>query len=57
MLAMSAYKTYRFCIKYTCRGYLQRKKMRKYLASNQMDPDDIVEIGNNRGTRAAAKYN
>lgn len=22
MLAMSAYKTYRFCVKYTCRGYL-----------------------------------
>lgn len=55
MLAMSAYKTYRFCIKYTCRGYLQRRKMAKYLASNQMDPDDLAEVGEPRGARAAAQ--
>lgn len=45
MLAMSAYKTYRFCIKYTCRSYLARRRMMKYLQSNQLDPDDVVEIG------------
>ena len=57
MLAMSTYKTYRFCVKYTCRGYLQRRKMMKYLASNQMDPDDLVEIGGSRGAQAATKFN
>ena len=30
MLAMSGYKTYRFCIKYTLRNYLRERKMRKY---------------------------
>ena len=27
MLLMSAYKTYRFCVKYTCREYFQQRRM------------------------------
>lgn len=63
MLAMSAYKTYRFCVKYTCRGYLQRRRMMKYLASDQLDPDELAVIGDGRNgskggaQRPAAKFN
>jgi len=28
MLLMSAYKTYRFCIKYTCRDYLRKRRQK-----------------------------
>lgn len=60
MLSMSAYKTYRFCIKYTCRDYVRRRKMRKYLESNQLDPDEahaeIVQRRVGAGSRAT-KFN
>jgi len=31
MLGMSAYKTYRFCKKYTFQEYHRKKRMQKYL--------------------------
>jgi len=40
MLALAAYKTYRFCIKYTLRDYFRRRRMSKYLASAQHDSDE-----------------
>ena len=44
MLMMSLYKTYRFCIKYTLRDYLQQRRRRKYLQqSHESDEMDIKE--------------
>ena len=31
MLALSMYKTYRFCVKYTFREYFRKKRLRQYL--------------------------
>lgn len=46
MLMMSAYKTYRFCVKYTCREFLQRRKMNKYKDNqNRMAGGDVDYIG------------
>jgi len=56
MLTMAAYKTYRFCIKYTCRTYLARRRMMKYLQSNQLDPDDVAEIGDGMDGPGSVKY-
>ena len=33
MLAMSLYKTYRFCIKYTLKDYLTERRRRRYYES------------------------
>lgn len=45
MLLMSAYKTYRFCIKYTCRDYLARRKMNKYNDNKRKMGSDVDFIG------------
>ena len=52
MLGMSAFKSYRFCIKYTCRDYLRRRRMKKYLASAREDSDETEFRRNYRGDQA-----
>ena len=34
MFGMSLYKTYRFCIKYTLKDHMRKKRQRRYLANN-----------------------
>lgn len=44
MLALSGWKSYRFCIKYTCRDYLRRKRMQRYLAAEARQDSEETEF-------------
>ena len=39
MLSMSAYKTYRYCIKYTMRDYFSAKRRKAYLAKSIIESE------------------
>jgi hypothetical protein len=37
------YKTYRFCVKYTLRDYLRKRKEKRYLSQNNDDELEFVD--------------
>ena len=56
MLGMSAYKTYRFCIKYTLRDYLAAKRRRKYLTqASESDEQALDQAANDISAAQMAK--
>ena len=48
MLIISIYKTYRFCIKYTLREYLQDRRAAKYELEHADEIEYVDENGNVR---------
>jgi hypothetical protein len=42
MMLMSMYKTYRFCVKYTFKDYLRKKKEKRYLSQANEDELEFV---------------
>ena len=52
MILMSMYKTYRFCVKYTFKDYLRKKKEKKYLSQAN---DEELEFVNNKRVKKEQK--